>query len=160
MMMWAVALSLCAAGCGSEKAEEERAGDGRLEVTVVTDRRCRLNECDPGRFLSFVEESAEGAVVNRLDWGDAAGKALFAASGQRFLPIAVFGREIENEWPLYGRIKKRLATMEDGRRVYPMGRRWSPAGEVCDDGVDNTGDGKVDCDDETCHGDEVCRARE
>jgi hypothetical protein len=41
--------------------------------------------------------------------------------------------------------------------VYPLGRTWDPTAEICDDGVDNTGNGKVDCRDASCKGTKICR---
>ena len=130
----------------------------KVPVTVVADKRCTGRGCDPKRFLSFVSHTFEGAEIKELDYSDAEGKALFEKSGQQFLPIAVFGAEIEKEEAGYNRLKRRLTKMEgsDGL-VYPLGRDWDPAAEVCDDGVDNTGDGKVDCDDDSCKGKKVCR---
>jgi glutaredoxin len=130
----------------------------KVPVTVVADKRCEGRGCDPQRFLSFVSHTFEGAEIKELDYSDPEGKALFEKSGQQFLPIAVFGPEIEKEEAGYNRLKRRLAKIEGSdSMVYPLGRNWDPTAEVCDDGVDNTGDGKVDCDDDSCKGKKVCR---
>jgi len=130
----------------------------KVPVTVVSDKRCTGRGCDAQRFLSFVSHTFEGAEIKELDYSDPEGKALFEKSGQQFLPIAVFGAEIEKEEAGYNRLKRRLAKIEGGTDlVYPLGRTWDPAAEICDDGKDNTGNGKVDCDDESCQGKKVCR---
>jgi hypothetical protein len=130
----------------------------KVPVTVVADKRCTGRGCDPKRFLSFVSHTFEGAEIKELDYSEAEGKALFEKSGQQFLPIAVFGPEIEKEEAGYNRLKRRLVKIEGGEEmVYPLGRSWDPNSEICDDGTDNTGNGKVDCDDETCQGKKVCR---
>jgi hypothetical protein len=103
----------------------------------------------------------EGAEIKELDYADAEGKALYEKAGEQFLPIAVFGPEVEKEEGGYSRLKRRLKKVEGAEDfVYPLGRDWDPTAEVCDDGVDNTGNGKVDCDDETCNGKKVCREEE
>lgn len=130
----------------------------KVPVTIVGDKRCTGRGCDPQRFMSFISHTFEGAEIKELDYADAEGKALFEKSGQQFLPIAVFGPEIEKEEAGYNRLKRRLAKIEGSdQQVYPLGRDWDPKAEICDDGQDNTGNGKVDCDDETCQGKKVCR---
>ncbi len=130
----------------------------KVPVTVVADKRCTGRGCDPKRFLSFVSHTFEGAEIKELDYTDAEGKEIFEKSGQQFLPIAVFGPEVEKEEAGYNRLKRRLAKVEGSDNyVYPLGRTWDPKAEVCDDGVDNTGDGKTDCDDDSCKGKKVCR---
>jgi protein-disulfide isomerase len=130
----------------------------KVPVTVVADKRCQGRGCDPQRFLAFVSSTFEGAEIKELDFADAEGKDLFDKSGQQFLPIAVFGPEVEKEEAGYNRLKRRLAKVEGTDNwVYPLGRDWDPKAEVCDDGQDNTGNGKVDCDDDTCKGKKICR---
>ncbi len=133
----------------------------KVPVTVVKDERCQGRGCDPKRFLSFVSHMFEGAEIKELDYAADEGKALFEKSGQKFLPIAVFGKEVEKEENGYNRLKRRLVKIEGSDQlVYPLGRTWDPAAEICDDKKDNTGNGKIDCDDETCTGKKVCRAEE
>jgi hypothetical protein len=131
----------------------------KVPVTVVSDKRCQGRGCDARGFLAFVTRSFEGAQVTNLDYSDAKGKELFEKSGQKYLPIAVFGPSVEKEEEGYKRLKMRLAKMEGSDDlVFPLGRKWDPAAEVCDDGVDNTGNGKVDCDDEGCASNKICRS--
>lgn len=130
----------------------------KVPVTVVGDKRCTSRSCDTKRFLAFITNTFEGAEVKELDFADAEGKALFQKSGEKFLPVAIFGADVEKEESGYNRLKRRLKKLEGANEfVYPLGRDWDPAAEICDDGADNTGDGKVDCDDDTCKGKKVCR---
>jgi len=131
----------------------------KVPVVVITDKRCTGRGCDSQRFMSFITHTFEGAEIKELDYSDADGKALFEKSGQKYLPIAVFGPEIEKEETGYNRLKRRLVKIEGtDQQVYALGREWDPKAEVCDDKVDNTGNGKVDCDDESCQGKRVCRS--
>ena len=130
----------------------------KVAVTVVADKRCEGRGCDPKRFLAFITHTFEGAEIKEFDYSDAEGKALFEKSKETFLPIAVFGPTVEKEEAGYKRLKRRLKKMEGTEDyVYPLGRNWDPTAEVCDDGADNTGNGKVDCEDESCQGKRVCR---
>lgn len=131
----------------------------KVPVTVVADKRCEGRGCDASRFLAFVSHTFEGAEIKELDWADAEAKEMFKKSGQQYLPIAVFGPEVEKEEAGYNRLKRRMAKMEGSDAfVYPLGRSWDPNAEICNDKVDNTGNGKVDCDDDTCQGKKVCRS--
>ncbi|MCU0661129.1 MAG: hypothetical protein MUC50_02250 [Myxococcota bacterium] len=130
----------------------------KVPVTVIADKRCTGRSCDSERFLSFVQNTFEGAEVKKLDWAEPDAQTLFGKTGQQYLPIAIFGKDIEKEEAGFNRLKRRLVKVEGGEDyVYPLGREWDPKAEVCDDGVDNTGDGKVDCDDGTCKEKKVCR---
>jgi protein-disulfide isomerase len=130
----------------------------KVPVTVVADQRCQGRGCDPKRFLAFITHTFEGAEIKELDFADAEGKELFGKSGEQFLPIAIFGPEVEKEETGYRRLKRRLRKMEGSDDfVYPLGRTWDPTAEICDDGKDNTGNGQVDCADESCTGKKVCR---
>jgi hypothetical protein len=143
---------------GKPKYCEDIPAPVKVPVTVVADKRCQGRGCDPKRFLAFITHTFEGAEIKELDYADAEGKELFDKSGEQFLPIAVFGPDVEKEETGYRRLKRRLKKMEGSEDfVYPLGRTWDPTAEVCDDGKDNTGNGLVDCDDETCQGKKVCR---
>jgi len=130
----------------------------KVPVTVVGDKRCTARSCDTKRFLAFITNTFEGAEVKELDFADADGKALFEKTGEQFLPVAIFGAEVEKEETGYNRLKRRLKKLEGGTEwIYPLGREWDPKAEICDDTIDNTGDGKIDCDDDACKGKKVCR---
>lgn len=129
-----------------------------VPVTVIADKRCSGRSCDSERFLSFVQNTFEGAEIKRMDWSEPEAQTLFGKTGQQYLPVAIFGKDIEKEEAGFNRLKRRLVQVEGGEDyVYPLGREWDPKAEVCDDGADNTGNGKVDCDDETCKEKKVCR---
>jgi hypothetical protein len=133
----------------------------KVPVTVVTDTRCKGRTCNPRRFLSFVRNTFEGAEIKELDYSDPEGKAIFEKSGQQYLPIAVFGQNVEKVENGFNRLKRRFEKLDSKDYVYPLGKHgrppWDPKAEICDDGQDNTGNGMVDCDDETCNGTKACR---
>jgi len=133
----------------------------KVPVTVITDKRCVGRTCNPRRFLSFVRNTFEGAEIKTIDYSEPEGKAIFEKSGQQYLPIAVFGASVEKVENGFSRLKRRLEKNDSGDYVYPLGKQgrppWDPKAEICDDGQDNTGNGKVDCADESCTGKKVCR---
>jgi hypothetical protein len=130
----------------------------RVPIATVADERCTERGCDPERFIGFISNSFEGAVVEQLDYSDPRGRELYERSGQQYLPIAVFGPEVKQEQEGYERLASRLQQIEGSDDyVYPIGRSWDPTAEICDDGIDNTADGRVDCDDDQCAEQRVCR---
>ena len=133
----------------------------KIPVTVIGDQRCNAQGCDPRRFLSFISNTFEGAEVTTLDWADEKAKALFAKTGEQYLPVAIFDAAVEKEESGYQRLSRRLKKLDSGEFVYPLGQYarppWDPNAEVCDDGIDNTGNGLIDCADPTCQGKKVCR---
>ncbi|MFO8070985.1 MAG: GILT family protein [Polyangia bacterium] len=151
--------AICAVFEGEKPAYcDEIPAPVKVPVTVVADKRCKGRGCDPKRFLAFITHTFEGAEIKELDYSDEEGKKLFEKSDLEYLPIAVFGPEVEKEEAGYNRLKRRLKPMEGSDElVYPLGRKWDPTAEICDDGKDNTGNGKVDCEDESCQGKKVCR---
>ncbi len=127
-------------------------------VAAVSDKRCHGTGCDPERFLVFVSKVFEGAEITSYDYSDPKGRALFERSLQPYLPVAIFGKDVVKEKEGYERLARRMVRLEDPEEyVYPLGRNWDPTAEVCDDGIDNTGNGKVDCLDESCRENRVCR---
>lgn len=130
----------------------------KFAVTVVNDNRCTGRNCDSKRFVNYIKETFEGAEVTELDYADAEGKKAYERSGQTFVPLAIFSPEIKKDEG-YKRLKRRLKEVPESEDlVYVIGRAtWDPTAEICDDGKDNTGNGQVDCDDETCKSTRACR---
>ncbi len=130
----------------------------KVPITVVADKRCKDRTCNTRGFLRSIANAFEGADIKEMDYEDEAAKALFTKSGKKYLPIVVFGPAVKQEKDSYERLKRHLQPMEGSEElVYQLGRTWDPTAEVCDDGVDNTNNGKVDCDDESCNSKKVCR---
>lgn len=134
----------------------------KVPVTVVTDKRCVGRTCSPRRFLAFVRNTFEGAEIKTLDYSQPEGKSTFEQSGQQYLPVAIFGSSVEKVENGFNRLTRYIKKLDNGDYVYPLGRLgkppWDPTAEICDDGKDNTGNGNIDCDDESCTGQKVCRS--
>jgi 2-hydroxychromene-2-carboxylate isomerase len=134
----------------------------KVPVTVITDKRCEGRACNPRRFMAFVRSAFEGAEIRTFDYSEPEGQKMFEHSGQKYLPVAIFGASIEKVENGYARLKRHLVRLEKtGEFIYPLGDigkpPWDPKAEICNDHIDNTGNGKVDCKDESCNGKKVCR---
>lgn len=129
-----------------------------VEVTVVEDKRCTETFCVADKFIDFLKKGMPGAKFTKLDYSSPEGKALFKESGLTNLPIVVFSDNVKKEQEAWAKLKTRITPMKTGSElVYPLGNKWDPTAEICDDGVDNTGNRKVDCKDPTCKGKIICR---
>lgn len=130
----------------------------KVPVIMIADNRCTGRGCGVERFSTFITQAIEGAEIEYIDYTDEKGKALYEASKQQYLPIAIFGEELANVETAYNRLKRRLVQLpETGQYVYPLGRAWDPTSEICDDKIDNTGNGKIDCKDKACKGKFACK---
>ncbi|MCP4604068.1 MAG: hypothetical protein GY847_26690 [Proteobacteria bacterium] len=128
-----------------------------ISIVIVNDKRCASLDCNSDYTGRFVEYNFDLAKVKQLDYSDKEGAELFKKSGIRYLPIVVFNSEIKKEKDVYFRLRDYLIEIEGGRFAYPLGRTWDPTMEVCDDGLDNNEDGKVDCEDAYCQYKQICR---
>jgi predicted DsbA family dithiol-disulfide isomerase len=121
---------------------------------ILTDRRCK--DCDTramegqlrGRFFPKLS-------LRTVDYADAEGKELYAAVGVKSLPVFLFEPGVEKA-DSYATIAR---WMEDKGRYkrLKVPAKFDPTAEICDNGLDDTGDGKTDCDDATCAGTLTCR---
>jgi hypothetical protein len=96
--------------------------------------------------------------VTWLDWSDPAGRDLAAQVGAVFLPAYVFQPGVANNpgWDFL------VSHLTQSGELWALDADKSksshdPRLEVCDNAIDDTGDGKVDCDDPDCTFAKVCR---
>jgi glutaredoxin len=128
-----------------------------VEVTaiVLSDKRCK--ECNTaglianlkGRFFSKLK-------TKNLDYGTPEGKKLFKELGLKMLPVMLFEKGVEKS-PKYKNIA-RWMTDQGPYKQLRVPARFDPTAEICDNKEDDTGNGKVDCADDTCKAQLICRA--
>jgi glutaredoxin len=128
-----------------------------VSATVVGDKRCTEPDCDQRIVDKFLNRSFDSVKIRTLDISESEGISLFKKSGFKYLPIVVFDAAIKQEQDAYWRLSKLLTEVDGGAFAYPIGRRWDPSMEICDDGRDNTNNGKIDCEDEHCGNQWICR---
>lgn len=139
-----------------------------VEVTVLNDRRCKSRECGATeRFESFVRRSISKVQVTNVDYDSPEGRALWqrlkahrAASAspperELGLPLATYSKGVEQYPEFFNRLRRRLVEAEEGY-YFQLGP-WNPEAEVCDNGVDDDGDRRVDCHDSDCQSTLGCR---
>ncbi len=94
------------------------------------------------------------AEVKILDYSSDEGKKLYTDLGLKLLPAVLFGKEVEKAQG-YARIKRGLKPMGDYLTL-GSGAKFDPTKEICDNGQDDTNNGKVDCADSDCANTLLC----
>ncbi|MBW2736477.1 MAG: hypothetical protein JRH20_29165 [Deltaproteobacteria bacterium] len=128
-----------------------------VTVTVLNDKRCKtcgtteLEKNLRGRFFPKL-------VVKTLDYNTKAGKRLYRTLRKTYkrLPIWIFGAEIERT-ERYKNISRWMRKQTDGRYVLKVPATFDPTAEICDNKIDDTRNGKVDCKDPSCKKTLLCR---
>ncbi len=135
-----------------------------VEATVLFDSRCEdPGMCDTSRPLKTLAKVYPGLEIRRLDYVEPEGEKLYEAVRARVprveeLPLVVLGDNAS-----HGEAGRRLADYLipfGDRFVLEMGNGWDPSAEICDNGVDDTGDGAVDCEAPGCESALLCRDEE
>jgi hypothetical protein len=130
----------------------------RVPLTVLSDVRCEAcpNLVDMG--IRQLRAVFPGLDVRVVDYGTDEGKALHGIvrdSEMRFLPAFLFAAEVEKD-PSYEMMDPYFTDAGEWR-VLAVDAPFDPEAEICDNGVDDNGNGKIDCKDPTCAESLICR---
>ena len=155
--------SLCKALEGVKTPDLCKALPPPVEVRVLLlfDSRCtNAGECDPAtldQMVAAMQALFPGLKLERLDYLDPKGKALFAEEKVQLLPAILFDESVK-AGEAWTEVEPYLVPTASGKYLsLRMGARFDPLAEICDNKVDDTGDGKVDCEDPGCQGRLLCR---
>jgi len=129
-----------------------------VPVVVLTDSRCE--PCGKAIQVGLQQLKAifPGLKERVLDYGSDEGKTLYAtlrAADQKFLPAFLFGDEVAKD-PSFPQIEKYFETAGP-YRLLTVDAGFDPTAEICGNGIDDDGNGKIDCDDPGCKVDLACR---
>jgi hypothetical protein len=129
-----------------------------FEAIILEDKRCTDRNCNTARLQSSFGSMFPGMKMRKIDWAEEETKKLYEEEGITFLPVILFGKEVE-KGDGYKRLQRFLKPSKSGKWLVFAGRaQHDPKAEICDNKVDDTGNGKVDCDDDTCANNLLCRA--
>jgi len=133
-------------------------GPKAVPVTVLGDKRCTDPSCNTRQTLNSLKVMIPGLAVSELDWGTPEGRAAYTEHGLTVLPAFIFDASLQGEAEAVQRLGRFLKpTLKPGFQVLQMRATHDPSKEICTNGVDDTGNGKVDCDDDDCKASLVCR---
>ncbi len=128
----------------------------KIDVVVLSDARCK--DCAPDRIVGQLKNMFPGLQPKTVDFGTPEGKALYEKikdKGGKLLPAFLFAPIVADD-PGFSQIQ-RFVTDAAEYKLLQIGAKFDPTAEICDNGVDDDGNGKVDCDDPGCQGKMVCR---
>lgn len=127
-----------------------------VNATVLTDKRCVA--C--GASTQGIESTLRGRFFPKLavatvDYASAEGKKLYKELQVKYLPVWLVGESAtkSDQWSMIARwMTKRGAYWQ-----LQIPATFDPTAEICDNKIDDTADGKIDCDDKTCENELACR---
>jgi len=128
-----------------------------VDLIVIGDKRCKDCEARSNQTVSSLQDRFFPKVnVRKVDYNDAEGKELYAKVNAKLLPAYVFAQNVKEDSG-YETFQRWLAPVGDYFLSTMSNSNFDPTKEICDNQVDDTANGKVDCDDDDCRNQLVCR---
>ena len=129
----------------------------KIKMVILGDKRCKDRKCNTAPIVGSLKGLFPGLETEEHDWADEAGKKIYEEYGLTALPAFIFSEDVK-EASGHKRISRYLKpTKKEGFLNLQIGSTHDPKAEICDNGVDDTGNGQVDCADDTCKAAMVCR---
>ncbi len=125
-----------------------------VNVVAISDKRCK--ECEPKKIVESLKEVFPGLEPQYLDWSEAKAQAIAKEAEVKLLPVVLFDESLDKDKDGASRLAQYLDPAGKYKSLR-VGATFDPAAEICDNGKDDTGDGKADCDDSACKDQLVCR---
>jgi len=140
---------------GEEKPEacSDIPEPAKVIAVILNDKRCK--ECDVSGLIGQLESIFPGLQTIELDYSSEQGKKIYNEAGVTNLPAVLFDETVE-DGEGYTQVKNYL----DPAGKYTslrIGASFNPTKEICDNTIDDTGNGKIDCDDSDCDNSMECR---
>ncbi|HDI73234.1 MAG TPA: hypothetical protein ENF58_03780 [Candidatus Altiarchaeales archaeon] len=124
----------------------------KLSVVVVNDKRCK--ECDITGIIDQLQGIFPGLEYTEIDYSSDEGKKLYNELNLKYLPAILFDESVK-EAENYKNIERFLEPVGEYLSLR-IGASFDPNAEICDNGIDDNGDGLIDCEDPTCEKEFVC----
>jgi 2-hydroxychromene-2-carboxylate isomerase len=130
-----------------------------VNAIFLSDTRCA--KCDIKALEPRLKSTLGGLKVKHVDYMSEEGKKLYAELHKeqpdfKYLPTVLLDKAVEKDQEGYAELKNFLHPIGEWQEVR-LGGQFDPTAEICDNGIDDDGNGKVDCDDEACRQSMACR---
>jgi len=131
----------------------------KVNAVFFSDARCA--KCNIDDLEGRLGGVFDGLSVRKVDYMTPEGKALYAQLRQadpsfKALPTILFDKTLDDDKDGKQQIARFVHPAGD-YQMLALGGAFDPTAEICDNKVDDDGNGKVDCDDATCKDAMVCR---
>lgn len=127
----------------------------KFTTYIINDSRCEDLQCNTSQIEGRLLEVFPGMQVERLDYSTEEGKSFYNEKALTLLPAILFDEGVK-EATNYSDVESYLRET-DGLYELRIGSSFDPKKEICDNDIDDTGNGKIDCSDPDCDGDFSCR---
>ncbi len=133
-----------------------------IAATFLYDSRCKNPAmCNVDREIALLEQIIPGLKLTELDFTTDKGRHLFelvrkTGANVRELPVVILEEGAAGGNGTLAQMSDYLIPFGKGF-LLNMGNGWNPLAEICDNGTDDTGNGKTDCDDPECSKRTACR---
>lgn len=127
-----------------------------VEYVILTDKRCNAPECQAEPWIERLNSSFKGVkMLAQYDYNSEEGKALFESTQVKTLPAVLFTESVTTAY-FYNELKQYLTASGEYYQIM-INATFDPTKEICDNQIDDTGNGDIDCADTDCAGQKVCR---
>lgn len=130
-----------------------------VRAVFLSDARCA--KCNIDELEGRLGQVFDGLSVKKVDYMTPEGKALYAQLQKadpsfKALPTVLFDKTVDDDKDGKQQIARFLHPAGD-YQMLALGGAFDPTAEICDNKIDDDGNGKIDCDDATCKDAMVCR---
>ncbi len=153
--------------CGNQSAKKNQ--DVNLDVKIdsflaylIKDSRCTEGPCQTEILKQSLNQIFPNLEFVEYDYkNDPEGEKFYNDYQLTVLPALLLTKAIEAE-ENYPKVQNYLkANAVDANLLsLSLGASFNPNKEICNNNIDDTGNGKVDCEDANCQGDLFCRTEE
>ena len=135
--------------------DEKTVEQNELVMTVIDDKRCI--DCPTKEILEQIKTIPVLANVNIIekDFLDEGVKEYLEQNEIRALPAIIFNSSNVEEW-----MNPYLTQLKSGEYTLALWSSFNPFVEICDNGIDDTQNWQIDCEDTTCSSKSICRTEE
>ncbi len=128
--------------------------DVKVNILVINDNRCSDCVAFGSQLLAQLKLLFPNMAFSTLDYSSVEGKRIYDASGLTALPAVLFDDTVKSS-ANYEQVGDYLEKKGNYLSLR-IGATFDPEAEICDNGVDDNGDSKVDCGDSTCSKEWMC----
>jgi hypothetical protein len=131
----------------------------KVDMIVLNDERCE--SCDTTRTMQVNTQYFPGIESEYVDYNTEEGKQIYEEYNIKYLPAFIFDSNIVNTgtWNTNTRLQSFFDKTGDSYvlKAEAVGSTFDPKSEICDNNIDDTGNGLVDCEDPDCKDKMICR---
>jgi glutaredoxin len=139
---------------GKPKACSELPEIKEVNMIVLNDKRCGEN-CDVTRLVASLQTLFPKLKITNLEYTTKEGKEEYDSLKLTALPAILFDDTVTTS-DAYENVAQYLVPTGDYLNLM-IGASYDPSKEICDNKIDDTNDGKIDCDDADCINAFECR---